>query len=312
MNPVEAGIGGKEMQAILRHTKRALAALLLFPAVFLSGCGSGCGSLGVQNTSPCENGTTSTSSGYSISGGVSGSVLQSVLVSLTGAANASVSTDAGGRYSFTGLANGIYTVAPSVAGQTFKPASSVVTVSGANVSGNNFVESAYGAPTSGFSGAVSGAVMQNVIISLGGANSGSAVSNASGNYSFAGLAAGSYALAPSLSGYTFSPASTVATAIIGGTVTLSNFTATAYAGATSSVSGSVSGAVAQNVVMTLSGANTGSVLTDASGNYSISGLAAGTYTVTPSLAGYTFSPASNTVTTVGGDNVTVGNFTAAQ
>jgi hypothetical protein len=79
----------------------------------------------------------------------------------------------------------------------------------------------------------------------------------------------------------------------------------------SSLSGTVSGAVARNVMITLSGANTGSVVTDASGNYTFSGLAAGSYTVTPSLAGYIFSPASSVVTTISGGNVTVSNFTAA-
>ena len=35
--------------------------------------------------------------------------------------------------------------------------------------------------------------------------------------------------------------------------------------------------------------------TDSNGNYTLSGLAAGTYTITPSKSGYTFSPASHTV-----------------
>jgi hypothetical protein len=48
---------------------------------------------------------------------------------------------------------------------------------------------------------------------------------------------------------------------------------------------------------------------DASGNYTISGLANGTYTVTPGKSGCTFSPASASVT-VSGANVTGSNFTA--
>jgi len=38
------------------------------------------------------------------------------------------------------------------------------------------------------------------------------------------------------------------------------------------------------------------VTTDSSGNYTLSGLVAGTYTITPSKSGYTFSPASRAVT----------------
>jgi hypothetical protein len=62
--------------------------------------------------------------------------------------------------------------------------------------------------------------------------------------------------------------------------------------------------------MTLSGASTALGTTDASGNYSLTGLANGSYTVTPLQTGYTFTPASKAVT-VNGANVTAQNFTAA-
>jgi hypothetical protein len=46
----------------------------------------------------------------------------------------------------------------------------------------------------------------------------------------------------------------------------------------------------------LSGAATATTTADASGNYSFAGLAAGSYTLTPSKSGYTFTPASQPVT----------------
>jgi hypothetical protein len=49
---------------------------------------------------------------------------------------------------------------------------------------------------------------------------------------------------------------------------------------------------------------------DGSNNYTISGLANGTYTVTPTKSGCTFSPASTSVT-VSGANVSAINFTAS-
>src|ERR1022692_4350517 len=53
-----------------------------------------------------------------------------------------------------------------------------------------------------------------------------------------------------------------------------------------------------------------STITDATGNYSFTGLTAGTtYTVTPSLAGYTFSPPSQTVSYLSGNQVA--SFTAS-
>ncbi len=59
-----------------------------------------------------------------------------------------------------------------------------------------------------------------------------------------------------------------------------------------------------------SGTASGSVIADGSGNYTISGLANGSYTITPSLAGYTFSPVSRSET-VSSSNITGANFTAA-
>jgi len=289
-----------------------LTALPVLSTALLFACGSGCGELGVANVSSCGNTTASTAAPTNvISGGVSGTVLQGVLITLSGAASVSATTNASGAYSFSGLTAGNYTVTPSLAGYTFSPASNAVTLaSGGTINGNNFTESAYTGVPASVSGTVSGAVAQNVLITLSGANTGSTTSDASGNYGFTGLAAGGYTLTPSLAGYTFSPASIALSAIAGGAVSGSNFTATAYSGSTSSLSGAVSGAVAQNVLVTLSGTATGSALTDANGNYSFAGLIAGSYTVTPTLSGYTFSPASSTVTTIGGANASVGNFTA--
>lgn len=48
--------------------------------------------------------------------------------------------------------------------------------------------------------------------------------------------------------------------------------------------------------VTLSGSGAGSTTCDEWGSYSFTGLAAGTYTVTPSLAGYVFAPKSQTFT----------------
>ena len=55
----------------------------------------------------------------------------------------------------------------------------------------------------------------------------------------------------------------------------------------------------------------GSVVADGAGNYTITGLPNATYTITPSLAGYTFTPVSRQVT-VNGANVTGVNFTATK
>src|SRR6266851_6910395 len=81
--------------------------------------------------------------GFNLSGtlnpatGGSGSTL-----TLGGAASNTATADSVGNYTFAGLANGAYTVAPSHAGFTFTPSSQNMTVNGANVTGVNFTASA--------------------------------------------------------------------------------------------------------------------------------------------------------------------------
>jgi len=78
---------------------------------------------------------------------------------------------------------------------------------------------------------------------------------------------------------------------------------------TYTISGSITGDVLAGVTINLSGDNTSSTVTDSSGNYSFRGLINGTYTITPSKSGYTFYPASRTVTIEGASQIGM-NFTA--
>lgn len=149
---------------------------------------------------------------------------------------------------------------------------------------------ASGAPTFSISGSAgtSGATVT--------AGSGSATSDGSNAYSIAGLAAGSYTVTPSKAGCTFSPSSSPVT-ITSSNVTGVNFTANCTA-PTFTISGNVgtSGATVT--------AGASSTTSDGSGNYSMSGFVAGSYTVTPTKAGCTFSPSSSGVT------ITTANVTA--
>jgi inhibitor of cysteine peptidase len=144
---------------------------------------------------------------YTISGTVSGDVTNGVMINLTGTGvTPPATTSGGGVYNFLSLANGVYTVTPVLAGYTFAPSSSVVTVDGVNITGTNFIATANVATTYSISGKVSGTVQSGVTITLAksGVNSGTTLTNASGNYSFSGLVAGSYTVTPLLTGYTFS------------------------------------------------------------------------------------------------------------
>jgi hypothetical protein len=152
----------------------------------------------------------------------------------------------------------------------------------------------------------SGTPLQGVTVTLNSTTT--ATTDASGNYTFTGLANGSYAVTPSKSGYTFSPTSSSRT-VNGANIAGVNFAATATTAPTYSISGTViaSGSALQGVTMTLSGTSSRSVNTDASGNYTFTGLANGNYTVTPSKSGYTFSPTSSSLT-VYGANIPGVNF----
>ncbi|MEN6466213.1 MAG: kelch repeat-containing protein [Syntrophaceae bacterium] len=68
-----------------------------------------------------------------------------------------------------------------------------------------------------------------------------------------------------------------------------------------SISGTVSGAVLGGVTITLSGDGSATTTTAADGSYVFAGVANGNYTVTPTLTGGTFSPASRTATVNGAD-----------
>jgi hypothetical protein len=247
---------------------------------------------------------------YTVTGSISPAALASgsaIALSQNGTSVASATADSNGNYSFSNVPNGSYTVTPSKAGTGFSPTTQSVTVNGANASVPTFVATAQ---TQTISGAISPANLGvGTLLTLAGPNQLilTATADAAGNYSFPGLQSGSYTVTPTKVGFTFSPGSqgvSISTGING----TANFTATAIP--TFSVSGTVSPAAAgAGTLLTLSGTPSMTTTANSSGNYSFAGLGNGTYTVTPSKTGYTFSPQSLLVV-VNGLNVTGVNFSA--
>ncbi len=76
---------------------------------------------------------------------------------------------------------------------------------------------------------------------------------------------------------------------------------------TYTISGTISsgGTGISDVTVTLSGAGSGTTTTDSNGNYTFTGLSNGSYTVTPSKSGYTFTPDNVTINGASqtGDNI---------
>ncbi len=73
---------------------------------------------------------------FTISGTISGSGGNGATVTLSGASSATATASATGTYTFSNLADGSYTVTPSKTGFIFTPASTAVTVNGANMTAN--------------------------------------------------------------------------------------------------------------------------------------------------------------------------------
>jgi hypothetical protein len=150
------------------------------------------------------------------------------VVTLTGPnqLNLSTTANASGAYSFSALAPGSYTVTPSKTGFTFNPASQAATISSGSATANF---SATSQQTYTISGTISPANAGNgTLVRLGTSPSRTTTANNSGNYSFAGLASGTYPVTPTKSGYMFTPASRSVT-VNGADALGVNFTAQAQA-----------------------------------------------------------------------------------
>lgn len=166
--------------------------------------------------------------------------------------------------------------------------------------GQTFTISGTLSPTAGGSGAT---------VSLSGASSATTTASSNGSYTFGGLAAGTYAVTPSDSGFSYSPTSQTAT-ITTANLTGINFTATPQKGPTFSISGTISPtAGGSGATVLLSGAVGATTTTNAAGTYTFSGLPNGSYTVLPIDAGFAYTPTSQTVS-INGANDTGVNFSA--
>ncbi|WP_263383681.1 DUF4082 domain-containing protein [Granulicella arctica] len=237
---------------------------------------------------------TAVTASYVVSGVVTGGA--GVTVALTGAATASTTTNASGAYSFPSVANGSYVITPSSTLYTIAPASESIIVNGANLTAAAFKATLITYSISGTITSGSGATVK-----LSGAATATMTASSTGAYSFAGLANGSYTVTPTKSGTTYLPASTA--------ITLNNANATANFAPAFTISGTISGAGGSGATVALSGAATATTTASSTGAYSFPGHVNGSYTVTPSKTGYTFTPVATTVT-VNGANATA-NFTSA-
>jgi len=141
---------------------------------------------------------------------------------------------------------------------------------------------------------------------------GNVATNANGEFTFSGVAAGSYTIAPvvppALIGATFAPA-TYSVTVANSNV--ANITFTILFAINGRVANHSGAGIAGVQVKRVAGASTVSTFTDANGNYRLSGVRSGSYTVspviTPAMSGMNFSPLSLNAT-VDKNNITNINF----
>jgi len=212
-----------------------------------------------------------------------------------------VLTNGAGYYTFAGVVPGAYTVTPVLAGYNFEPAYRSVVIASTNVANINFIG---GYSITGRLAGTNGVGLANLRVYRTG-SSVAAISNGAGYYAFNGVTNGAYTITPDATqGYGYTP-QTRSFTVSGASVANQNFTgATGYA-----IVGRVmtsNGAAIPNVSVKRTGQTAG-VLTNSSGYYTFNGVPNGTYTITPTLSGRTFTPATKSVT-VNGGNPAAQNF----
>lgn len=233
-----------------------------------------------------------------------------VTLSQGGSTVATATIDSTGSYAFFNLANGTYTVTPAKAGVFFSPVSQPVTVNGAPATVQAFT-----AAPEVISGTITPVTLgsgADVVLSQNGSTISTAIVDSNGGYSFSGVVNGTYSVVPSKAGIVFNPASQSVT-VNGGNSTVSPFTAAiqtwTVSGAITPTNSGMGALVSLDGTSAADGSTVHSTATaGTSGTYTISSVPNGSYTVTPTKDGYTFGPASQSVTITNANGTA--NFTA--
>ncbi len=241
---------------------------------------------------------------YTISGSVlhEGVGLPGVTISYSGPQSGFVMTGSDGGYVIPNLPSNSYTLSASLAEYTFSGPQIL------SLSSDRWVSFSAFRVLYSLGGSVTlyGVGQNGVTVGYSGPQSGSVMTGPDGSYSIAGLPNGSYTLTPSLPEYTYNPPSSVLT--LGPSQSEANFSASRI---TYTISGTIRPELMleglMGVTVSYSGPQSGAVQTNYFGNYAISGLINGSYTLTPNHPDYLFSPNSSQVTV--GPSRSGANFT---
>ncbi|MFO0598477.1 MAG: Ig-like domain-containing protein [Myxococcaceae bacterium] len=245
--------------------------------------------------------TATAVTGYQISGKVTSgaSGVAGVIVS---DGTRTATTNATGDYALSGVPSGRYTLTATKAGWNFviSGVTNPVELYGANVSGVNFFatgQTLYGQIP--MAGVPTAPVVTDGLRTVTAYNGGS-----SWGYSLSGVPNGTWNVTATSPGVTLTPTFSNPVTVQGASVGNLNFSVTP--GTTYTVSGTVrtGGTPLPNVTIS---DGTRSATTDSVGAYTLVGVSPGTYTLTPTGGGYTFVPATLSVT-VASANLTGKDF----
>jgi acid phosphatase len=237
-----------------------------------------------------------------VTNSATGAPLVGATVSFSGG---SAATDGSGNYTLSNVPAGSVAVMASMSG--FVSQTATVNVTAGATSTQNFALAPGGG---GGSGSISGKIT-NVSngIPLSGAtisfSGGSTISDSNGNYSFNNVAAGTYSLTATRSGYVHQ---TQSATVVSGSATILNF-GLATGGKVAGIVTNSSGAAVSGASITITGGvvnTTVNTTTSSTGQYNSNWVPIGSYTVTVSALGHTTQSQNANITT---GNTTTLNFT---
>ncbi|MCE1190274.1 MAG: T9SS type A sorting domain-containing protein [Ignavibacteria bacterium] len=239
----------------------------------------------VDWTSISQARPTSISTGTLYSSNISGSVTGAgtgVTLSYSDTTAKTSTINGSYNYTFAVSYNWSGTVTPSKTGYTFTPASRTYSNIVADQTSQNYtVDKVL------VSGTITNGAGSTVTYT-----GGSVTANGSGYYEFWVTSGWTGTITPSLSGYTFSPASITISSAVTAPLGSQNFTALLSPIISGKVRMQSGGTGISGVTMSYTGTSSGSTSTNGTGDYSITVVSGSNETVTPSKTGYTFTSAS--------------------
>jgi hypothetical protein len=230
--------------------------------------------------------------------GVSG-----VTIKRSGTGTIQTITDLSGNYQFRDVAAGTYTITPSRLDLTFSPTVRSVTVTNANVvvptfttlfrvQGQVLTPNGYGIP--------------NVRITRNGSTA-AVLTNSQGVFNLTGVPSGSVTVSASRAGFVMTPASRTLN------ITTNSISNVRFASAytiSGRVVNSAGVGIAGVTMKSVSSSQTLTATTSATGNFVFNNIGFGTYNVTATRLGLTFTPSTQRAVTTLGNNVVLPNFRA--